>query len=322
MTNDNEPVLPAVADDLDLWLCLLADNELAAGQRQQLVVYLDQHPEHWRDCGLKLIESQSLVRGLRGALEFVALASETPADRALPPEYREDRCGVSKVARRNGKPSAGIRNGELVNGKELSGAFHSEADFEFEIPSKSAELPQASPSPGAKRLGRSQVSGRQRWTLGSRRWVVGAAMVCASCLLVLVGWKLHHELVAQRLFDRQQEAMAMLERELEVVRQRVEAEPAAGQRQAAYRPLGLAANSTMIEVANDDQRAVYYTEKAIPRFLMEALVFAGHDMEVGIEMTEVMLDDGTRAEIPFHVLEIKKSALLASVFREALEDSD
>ncbi len=50
--------LPEIESDLELWLSVLADNELDSGQRSQLGQYLELHPENWRACAIALMDQQ------------------------------------------------------------------------------------------------------------------------------------------------------------------------------------------------------------------------------------------------------------------------
>ncbi len=50
--------LPEIESDLELWLSVLADNELDSGQRSRLVQHLELHPENWRACAIALMDQQ------------------------------------------------------------------------------------------------------------------------------------------------------------------------------------------------------------------------------------------------------------------------
>jgi len=59
------PAVPALdATSSDLWLELLVDNELDSIQRNELLGYLERHPEYWRACALAFWDRQCLEREL------------------------------------------------------------------------------------------------------------------------------------------------------------------------------------------------------------------------------------------------------------------
>lgn len=59
------PAVPALdATSCELWLELLADNELDSVQRNALLGYLEHHPENWRACALAFWDRQCLERAL------------------------------------------------------------------------------------------------------------------------------------------------------------------------------------------------------------------------------------------------------------------
>jgi len=62
------PAVPALdATSCELWLELLADNELDSIQRNALLGYLERHPEYWRACALAFWDRQCLERELDAA---------------------------------------------------------------------------------------------------------------------------------------------------------------------------------------------------------------------------------------------------------------
>lgn len=58
MKNDR---IPSLCDDPDLWIGLLADNELTPDQRRLLVQHLDNHPDQWRQCAIAMMDQQFLT---------------------------------------------------------------------------------------------------------------------------------------------------------------------------------------------------------------------------------------------------------------------
>ena len=68
-------LLPSIESDPELWLSVLADNELSGSQRRQLIAWLDSNPDRWRDCAISLLDQQCLgaalgeSSGLGGPLE-------------------------------------------------------------------------------------------------------------------------------------------------------------------------------------------------------------------------------------------------------------
>lgn len=57
--------LPALdSESCDLWLELLADNELDSVQRKELLCFLERQPENWRACALAFWDRQCLERAL------------------------------------------------------------------------------------------------------------------------------------------------------------------------------------------------------------------------------------------------------------------
>ena len=149
-------------------------------------------------------------------------------------------------------------------------------------------------------------------TTGAKRtrWLLRAGQVAglatAACLLVLFGWRLHDRLVAGELIEQHQESLARLSRQVDLIQ---EADLPSGQdgsvREASY----LESSPLMIEVANTPRRLAYYTERPLPKFFLEALIFAGHDVVIKQETTDVQLEDGTFEQFPVFYFEVQKDAL-------------
>ncbi len=91
--------LPPVQSDTGLWLELMADDELTADQRLVLVEHLDLHPGLWRDCAMKMMEHQSLIRGLRSA-SAAATAADSAAGCAHQPGTNQSASFQSAPLRR------------------------------------------------------------------------------------------------------------------------------------------------------------------------------------------------------------------------------
>ena len=70
--------------------------------------------------------------------------------------------------------------------------------------------------------------------------------------------------------------------------------------QEAFRP------NTLVEVENSPTRAVYYLDHQVPKFLLEAMVIAGHQLSIGQEMISIDGPDGQALEVPINKLEIEK----------------
>ena len=75
-------------------------------------------------------------------------------------------------------------------------------------------------------------------------------------------------------------------------------------------------NRFLVEVENTDQRSVYLTDDRLPKFLLEALVLAGHQVQVKRKDIEVKRANGEPFNYPIHSLEITKYALLSSLNSE------
>lgn len=85
------------ASSCDLWLELLADDELTSVQRNDLLGYLEQHPQHWRACALAFWDRQCLTRAWGSAA-----AEQSLTDVKLP-------CATSdtELPQRDGRRSTG-----------------------------------------------------------------------------------------------------------------------------------------------------------------------------------------------------------------------
>ena len=79
-------------------------------------------------------------------------------------------------------------------------------------------------------------------------------------------------------------------------------------------PISLVANHlvdshTIYEVQNTATSATYYLEKPVPDFFLQALVLAGHAVEVDQEFVDIVGPDGEYFPVPINKLEINKFAL-------------
>ncbi len=70
--------------------------------------------------------------------------------------------------------------------------------------------------------------------------------------------------------------------------------------QEAFKP------NTLVEVENSPTRAVYYIDHQVPKFLLEAMVIAGHQLTIGQEMVLIDGPNGEALEVPINKLEIEK----------------
>ena len=85
--------LPEIESDLELWLSVLADNELDSGQRSRLVQHLESRPENWRACAIVLMDQQ-----LIGSQLFHCGAPEQSSH--IEPSWRDFNALTSRVIRR------------------------------------------------------------------------------------------------------------------------------------------------------------------------------------------------------------------------------
>ncbi len=70
--------------------------------------------------------------------------------------------------------------------------------------------------------------------------------------------------------------------------------------QNAFKP------NTLVEIENSPTRAVYYIDHQVPKFLLEAMVIAGHQLSIGQEMVLIDGPNGEALEVPINRLEIEK----------------
>jgi|GEM_PF-4809939 len=72
--------LPEPERDPDLWISVLADDELTLDQRQQFVGFADSNPDVWRECAIALMDAQFLSRPQTMTL---STAERQPVERLL-----------------------------------------------------------------------------------------------------------------------------------------------------------------------------------------------------------------------------------------------
>ena len=94
-------LLPDIRTHLDLWLSVLADNELSAAQRNEFVEFLDSNQDHWRACAVTLMDQQIISGGFRDFERSLMNGERSGGTLQIPDQRRSS-------VRLNGNSQAGV----------------------------------------------------------------------------------------------------------------------------------------------------------------------------------------------------------------------
>jgi hypothetical protein len=255
--DDSHRPLETAADTLsvlnesscDLWLELLADDELNSVQRNQLLGYLEQHPEYWRACALAFWDRQCLARALGPAV--AAERASNKADRPLVGIPAED--GEANFPQDGSDTSTGEWNGMATVGLGAIGV------------KPIADAGETGPS--QRRGTRVPVGWRSR--LG---WVVTAALGLVTVTLVTLGareWRTWRGAEATRV--ELTERLAQTQNYVEELQQELVAE------RTVFRTLRsvFPDQPCLIEIESTEDRVVYLTDGRVSEDLVRGLLSLG-----------------------------------------------
>jgi len=283
--------------EADLWLDLLVEDQLTAGQRKQVFQFCEQSPRYWKKMAVAFCDQQAL----RSALVNRIPASDGPSCLKQTDQWK----GSEPV---NGSGQVEGEKDVLVQHFERTDCPVSETTLD----------PKTDQSRDRKRSykEKSQVFQRNR-----SLWI----SLAASFLFFCVGWasggwysqpasgtnvtKVDSESpfmtsVSYRLNDPVLDALERnnLVFENQVARQELD-------RIQKY----LKENPALFQVKNSETMAIYHSEHRLPDFLIQALVFAGHRIHISQAFVDVLLPDGTTIGHPVHSYKIEKFALTKEV---------
>ena len=150
-------------------------------------------------------------------------------------------------------------------------------------------------------------------------WWSIAMVACLATLLGAIGHRMMQRpaLEAQQLSAQNESAPSISETDLEKIRNLIRennAELLGGKTdfaptqfrqtpvsfELAYRP------NTLVEIENTPTKAVYQIDHEVPGFLLDAIVRAGHQVDIRQDYVSVKNSDGKLIRIPVNTLEIVK----------------
>lgn len=253
--------------EIEVQIAMVVDNELTTSERAELIAALDLAPQLWRACAIAFMDEQFLKKS------FAADHSSASSSAAI--AHASDSQGSpTRNALQESEP-------KLTPAKQTLALRHSKA-----------------PSP----IGWITLA----LLLGLGIGLLGnAATDMGNRIANQMGW---HKEVAPKSESSSEDEL-LLASVASFTNLANEAEALVANFELPTEPTSM--NSTksvrLFEIQNDERRAVYYSSDAIPEFILESMVMAGHEVEVTNEKLRTPVGGDQIVNLPVFAMRINKS---------------